>query len=134
LYFFIFSKVIDSTYIVGEKSETIGNFGDCKLIDFQNEVYIMANLDSELSIKKAKDASDSFKVTNPIVSSSWLDVIEDKVPILYVTASFEDKSLRLYKIDMQSLRVNFISTVLQYDEQLLIDPTILKVADKYFIT
>ncbi|MFT6443133.1 MAG: hypothetical protein ACJASM_002692 [Salibacteraceae bacterium] len=130
----IFSKAIDSTYIVGEKSETIGNFGDCKLIDFQNEVYIVANLDSELSIRKINDSSAAFKVTNPIVSSSWLDVIEDKGSMLCVTSSFEDKSLRLYKIDMQSLNVNLIATVLQYDEQLLIDPTILKVGGKYLIT
>jgi hypothetical protein len=62
----VFSKAMDSTYVLGEKSETIGNFGDCKLIDFQNEVYIVANLDSELSVKKVKDSSSSFKVTNPI--------------------------------------------------------------------
>ena len=130
----IFSKAMDSTYIVGEKRETIGNFGDCKLIDFQNEVYIIANLDSELSVKKAKDASASFQVTHPIVSSSWLDVIEDNGSLLCVTASFKDKSLRLYKIDMQSLNVRLLSTVLQYDEQLLIDPTLLKVEDKYLIT
>ena len=130
----IFSKAIDSTYIVGEKSETIGNFGDCKLIDFQNEVYIVANLDSELSIKKANDSSAEFKVTNPIVSSSWLDVIEDNGSLLCVTASFKEKSLRLYKIDMQSLNIELLSTVLQYDEQLLIDPTLLKVEDKYLIT
>jgi hypothetical protein len=129
-----FSKAIDSTYVVGEKTEIIGNFGDCKLIDFQNEVYIVANLDSELSIKNINDSSSSFKVTNPIVSSSWLDVIEDKGSILCVTASFKDKSLRLYKIDMQPLNVNLLSTVHQYDEQLLIDPTILKVEDKYLIT
>ncbi len=129
-----FSKAIDSTYIVGEKSETIGNFGDCKLIDFQNEVYIVANLDSELNIRKINDSNSSFKSTNPIVSSSWLDVIEDKGSILCVTASFEDKSLRLYKIDMQSLNVNLIATVLQFNEQLLIDPTLIKVEDKYLIT
>jgi len=129
-----FSKAIDSTYIVGEKSETIGNFGDCKLIDFQNEVYIVANLNNELNVRKINDSSSSFKVTNPIVSSSWLDVIEDKGSILCVTASIEDKSLRLYKIDPQSLNVSLLSTVLQYDEQLLIDPTILKVEDKYLIT
>lgn len=130
----VFSKAIDSTYTVGEKSEIIGNFGDCKLIDFKNEVYIIANLDSELSVRKINDSSSSFKVTNPIVSSSWLDVIEDNGSILCVTASFEDKSLRLYNIDMQSLNVNLLATVLQYDEQLLIDPTLLKVEDKYFIT
>jgi len=130
----VFSKVMDSTYVVGEKTEIIGNFGDCKLIDFQNEVYIVANLDSELSIKNINDSSAEFKVTNPIVSSSWLDVIEDKGSLLCVTASFEDKSLRLYKIDMQSLNVNLIATVLQFDEQLLIDPTLVKVKDKYLIT
>lgn len=130
----IFSKAINSTYIVREKSETIGNFGDCKLINFQNEVYIIANLENELSIKKIDDSSSSFKVTNPIVSSSWLDVIEDKGSILCVTASFKEKSLRLYKIDMQSLNVELLSVVLQYDEQLLIDPTILKVEDNYLIT
>ena len=130
----ILTKAIDSTYIVGEKSETIGNFGDCKLFDFQNEVYVAANLDSELSLRKINDSSSSFKLTNPIVSSSWLDVIEDKGSILCVTASFKDKSLRLYKIDMQSLNVNLSTTILQYDEQLLIDPTIIKVEDKYLIT
>ena len=130
----VFSKAIDGTTILEEKSETIGNFADCKLIDFQNEVYIVANLASELSIKKINDSNSSFKVTNPVVSSSWLDVIEDKGSILCVTASFKEKSLRLYKIDMQSLNIELLSTVHQYDEQLLIDPTMLKVEDKYFIT
>jgi len=35
---------------------------------------------------------------------------------------------------MQSLDVSLITTVLQYDDQLLIDPTLLKVEDKYLIT
>lgn len=129
-----FSKAIDSTYVVGEKSETIGNFGDCKLIDFQNEVYIVANLDSELSVRKINDSSSSFKSTKPIISSDWLDVIEHKGSILCVTASFKEKSLRLYKIDMQSLNANLLATVIQHDEQLMIDPTLIKVEDKYLIT
>jgi aryl-alcohol dehydrogenase-like predicted oxidoreductase len=41
-----FSKIIDSTHTIKKSSETIGIFGDCKLIDFQNEVYIVANLNS----------------------------------------------------------------------------------------
>ena len=129
-----FSKAIDGTYIVGEKSETIGNFGDSKLVDFQNEVYIVATLNGKLSIKKINDSSSSFELTNPIIQSNWLDVIEDKGSILCVTASFTDKSLRLYKIDMQSLNVNLLATVHQYDEQLLIDPTLIKIDDKYLIT
>tara|TARA_R110001592_G_scaffold363111_1_gene680552 strand:- start:31576 stop:32463 length:888 start_codon:yes stop_codon:yes gene_type:complete len=104
------------------------------LIDFQNEVYIVANLNSKLSIRKTGDANASFKSTKPTVSSSWLDIIEDNGSILCVTASFQDKSLRLYKIDMQSLNVNLIATVQQFDEQLIIDPTLLKVEDNYFIT
>lgn len=130
----VFSKVVDSNYVEVGKMEIIGNFGDCKLIDFQNEVYIVANLGSELNIKNTTDSSSSFKGTNPKVSSSWLDVIEDNGSILCVTASFNEKSLRLYKIDMQSFNVELLSTVHQYDEQLLIDPTILKVEDKYLIT
>ena len=130
----IFSKAIDSSYILTEKDKITGAFGDCKLIDFQNEVYIVASLDGELSINKVSDSSASFKGTQPIVSSNWLDIIEDHGSLLCVTASFKDKSLRLYKIDMQSLNVQLIATVLQYDEQLLIDPTFLKVEDKYFIT
>lgn len=129
-----FSKVLDSAFAVEKTSEFSGNFGDCKLIDFQNEVYIVANLDSELSLKKINDANASFQRTNPIISSSWLDIIEDQGRLLCVTASFHEKSLRLYKIDPSSLNIELITTVHPYKEQLLIDPTILKVKDKYFIT
>ncbi len=129
-----FSKAIDSTYTVGEKSESIGNFGDSKLVVFQNEVYIVATLAGALNVKKNNDSSSSFKLTNPIIQSNWLAVIEDNGSILCVTASFTDKSLRLYKIDMQSLNVNLLTTLHQYDEQLLIDPTLIKVEDTYLIT
>jgi len=130
----VFSKIIDSTHTIKKSSETIGIFGDCKLIDFQNEVYIVANLNSKLSIRKIGDANTSFKSTKPTVSSSWFDIIEDNGSVLCVTASLQDKSLRLYKIDMQSLKVYLIVTVAQYNEQLIIDPTLIKVKEKYFIT
>ena len=130
----LYSNTIENTYTVDEISENIGDFGDSKLVVFENEVYIISTLTNILHIKKINDFNSSFKSTSPNIQSNWLAVIEDKGSILCITASFSDRSLRLYKIDMQSLNVNLLGVVHQYDGELLIDPTFVKVDDTYLIT
>ncbi len=129
----IFTDVKENRIPVRLANKTTGEFGDSKLVVVKNEVYVVATLSRTLSLKKFDDSETLFSSTSPEISSDWIGVMEDDNSILCVTASFKDQSLRLYRINTQSLNVEFLTTIIT-KERLLIDPLIIKVENEYFIT
>lgn len=129
----IFDKLTRNDSAIHIMNNTIGNFGDSKLVVFENEVYVIASLSGTLQIRKFDSSDSLFKLTSPKISSSWLAVIRDNNSILCITASGNDKSLRLYRIDIPTLNAELLSVV-ESKDQLLIDPTLIKVDDSYYIT
>lgn len=143
-YSFRFKTVEDSTEsrlnkLSKQKEElrlakrSTGNFGDSKLVEIDNQIYVLATLDGSLQIKKFGPQDSSFRLTSPRISSNWIAVINDNNSLLCLTASFEDKSLRLYRIDINSLKATLI-TKPQANEHLLIDPTLINANGVYYLS
>ena len=129
----LFAGLLESSDSIRIVNEIKGNFGDSKLVKINNKAYVIATLSGQLQVAEFDSSDSDFLLTNPSISSNWLATINDGNNILCVTASFKNKSLRLYRINIQTLKADLLAIV-EEKELLMIDPTLIKVDSSYFIT
>jgi hypothetical protein len=108
-----------------------GDFGDAKLVALGDTIFVVATLDGYLQYKQG---AGGFARTTPAISANWLGIapVDDRIGIAIV-GSFQENSIRAYKIDFGNGIAARLSTISDGDS-LKIDPTITITPAGYFAT
>lgn len=109
-----------------------GEFGDCKLLSMNGSSYYIGSRGNKISILNI--ASNQPKFVETHISSNWLSalVVAPDTAVV-VTSSFLEKQVRIYKININTLSYELISTIGD-GSKLRIDPSIVRTDKGWFLT